>query len=74
MEGYSVEWRIFLAAARCPDIHGRPTGFGTESIRHFVDCVLGDQEPMVTAQDGLKATQVVCAIEQAAKKSKPVDL
>jgi len=74
LQRYTKDEASYPDVAVCPDIHGKPTGFGTESIRHFVDCVLYDQEPMVTAQDGLKVTQVVCAIEQSARKGKAVEM
>jgi len=74
LQRYSKDEASYPDVAVCPDIHGKPTGFGTESIRHFVDCVLNDQEPMVTAEQGLKVTKVVCAIEQSAKKGKAVEV
>lgn len=57
-----------------PTIHGRPMGFAIESIRHFVDCVINDKEPMVTGADGLAATRIISAIRESSKKGEPVEI
>jgi predicted dehydrogenase len=57
-----------------PNIHGKPMGFAIESIRHFVDCVVNDKEPMVTGKDGLAATKIISAIQRSSREGKPVDL
>jgi len=57
-----------------PTIHGRPMGFAIESIRHFVDCVINDKEPMVTGEDGLAATRIIAAMQESSKKGEPVNL
>lgn len=57
-----------------PTIHGKPTGFATESIRHFIDCVVDGKEPMVGAQEGLAVTKAIVAIEQSAKTGEPVSV
>jgi len=55
-------------------VPGRPMGFTIESIRHFVDCVVNDKEPMVTGEDGLAATRIISAIQESSKKGEPVSL
>lgn len=57
-----------------PTIHGRPMGFAIESIRHFVDCVINDKEPMVSGADGLAATRIISAIRESSKKGEPVEI
>ncbi|MBD3183945.1 gfo/Idh/MocA family oxidoreductase [Candidatus Poribacteria bacterium] len=57
-----------------PSIHGKPTGFAIESIRHFIDCVVNDKEPMVNGKDGLEATRIISAIQESSKKGEPVYL
>ena len=57
-----------------PTIHGRPMGFAIESIKHFVDCVINDKEPMVTGKDGLAATRIIAAMQESSKKGEPVNL
>jgi len=57
-----------------PTIHGKSMGFGIESIRHFVDCVVKDEEPMTTGADGLAVTRIICAIQESSKKGEPVSL
>ena len=66
--------------ASYPDVLGNPTvydrhiGFTIESIRHFVDCVVNDREPMVTGEDGLEATRIVSAIRESSRTGEPVNL
>jgi len=57
-----------------PTIHGKPMGFGIESIRHFVDCVVNDKEPMTTGEDGLAVTRIITAIQESSRKGEPVEL
>ena len=56
------------------DIRGHQTGFASESIRHFADCIIHNRKPFVTGEDGLAATRVICAMDESADKGKPVDL
>ncbi len=60
--------------AGAPDRYGKPVGFAVAAIEHFIDCVAGGGEPMVTGEDGLRATLAVAAIEESAKTRRPVDL
>ena len=57
-----------------PAIYGRQQGFAAESIRHFVDCVRHDLQPIVTGNDGLEVTRVICAIEESVRTRQPVEL
>ena len=57
-----------------PTIHGKHMGFALESIRHFVDCVLNDKEPIITGADGLAATRIITAMQESSKKGEPVYL
>lgn len=61
---------VFVA----PTIHGRSTGAAIQSIEYFVDCVADRKQPSVTGEDGLRATQVLVAIERSAQERGPVDL
>ncbi len=56
------------------DIDGEPRGFVFDAISHFVNCLLRDEEPMITAYDGLMATKALAAMVEAAEKGEPVDL
>jgi len=57
-----------------PTIYGQQQGFAAESIRHFIDCVRGNREPIVTGRDGLEVTKVICAIEDSVRTQQPVEL
>jgi len=57
-----------------PTVHGKIVGLATESIKHFVDCIWNDQEPLVTGVDGLRATEIIIAVEESAKNNKPVNV
>ena len=49
-------------------------GFGIESIKHFVDCVINDREPMVSGEDGLATTKIISAIIESSRNGEPVGL
>ncbi len=55
-----------------PVIHQRVVGFGTESIRHFIDSVSRGAQPIVSGVDGLRVTEVILAAEQSAATDLPV--
>ncbi len=60
--------------AVCLNIHGKPGGFGVESILHFVDCVVHGKQPVVTPEDGVRNTAVLVAIHQSAQTGQPVEV
>ena len=43
-------------------------------VKHFVDVILGDAEPICTGRDGLKTMQVVDAIIESARSGRPVNV
>jgi len=55
-----------------PILHGRLTGFATEAISHFVECVVSNKTPMVTGDDGIQNTKTVLAMIESAKRAKSV--
>lgn len=55
-------------------LHGEPAGTIYEAVKHFVNCVLEDRPTVVTAQDGVAVTRIVCAIVESAEKGQPVEL
>ncbi len=55
-----------------PRVYGRMKGFATESIRHFVDCLVEGSTPMVGYEDGREVTRIILAIEQSARSRRPV--
>ncbi|HOX39349.1 MAG TPA: Gfo/Idh/MocA family oxidoreductase [Candidatus Brocadiia bacterium] len=57
-----------------PGVHGRPTGFAYDSIRYFADCVIEDRQPMCTAADGAKVTEIILAIQKSADTGRTVEL
>jgi predicted dehydrogenase len=57
-----------------PIIHGKQSGFAAESIRHFADCIIHAKEPLVSGDDGLEVTRVICAAQESAKTGLPVTL
>ena len=54
------------------EVFGREYGLTLESIRHFVDCVVDDEVPLVTANDGLVNTRTLVAAEESARTGVPV--
>jgi predicted dehydrogenase len=57
-----------------PTVHGKIIGLATESIRHFIDCIWNDSQPIVTGIDGLRATEIILAVEESARTNKPVSV
>ena len=57
-----------------PTVHGKILGLATESIRHFIDCIWQDKSPLVTGLDGLRATEIILAVEESARTHKPVNV
>ncbi len=43
------------------------SGYTYAAARHFVDCALEGRPPLVTAEDGLALTRILCAIVQSAE-------
>jgi predicted dehydrogenase len=57
-----------------PRIHGRPTGFAAESIRHFAECITSGSEPMVDGLDGLAVTRLLLLMEESAKRGSAIEV
>lgn len=74
IEKYTEEGNGFPDVLGIVDINGKPTGFCTASIEHFIDCVVHGVDPAATGEDGLEATRIVCAMEISSSTGQPVDL
>jgi len=72
LQKYTATSGKYLDVLVKPEIHGRSVGFGTESIRHFIDCVANDREPLADVRAGVEATRVLLAIERAAREGRGV--
>jgi predicted dehydrogenase len=57
-----------------PAVFNRYRGFALESIKYFADCVINNVEPMITGQDGLVNTAIICAALKSAQCGQPVVL
>jgi predicted dehydrogenase len=57
-----------------PAAPGRIGGFVYEAIARFVDAVVADAPLLATAEDGLAATQILTAIEEAARTGATVSV
>ena len=56
------------------DAFGVPEGFVVMPIYHFVDCVLDGKPPVVTAEDGLAATQIIEAMVRSIEEQRTVSV
>ncbi len=56
------------------DSHGIPRGLATESIRHFVRCLLTGGEPLVSLDEAVHNTEILAAIHESAEQGQPVEL
>ena len=54
------------------DQYGEPGGFYLEGIRHFVDCLVNDRDPVITGEDGLAVTRTITAIRESIVSGGPV--
>ena len=57
-----------------PDVHGVPSGALASELKHFLDCIKNDSEPVVTAQDGYEALRLSLAMEASADQRQVVRL
>ena len=73
-EIYTTEGVKYADMLGAPQVHGKYTGFMLESLRHFADCVCYDQTPLVSGEDGLEVTRVLCAIEESARTGLPIEI
>lgn len=74
IEKYTKDGSGFPDVLGVVDINGRPTGFCTASIEHFIACIVHGSDPVATGEDGLEATRVIVAMEQSAGTGQPVNL
>ena len=51
---------------------GKVAGAFRQCLESFVDCIIDDTEPHVTAHDGRQVTAVLCAIDQATRTGQTV--
>jgi len=56
------------------DAFGVPEGFVVMPIYHFVDCLLDGKPPVVTADDGLAATQIIEAMVRSIEECRTVEV
>jgi predicted dehydrogenase len=73
-EMYTEEGRRRFDYLTQLDIRGFRFGFTLQSIQYFADCVINDEEPFITLDDGLANTRILCAVEESARTRKPVHL
>ena len=74
LQKYSPSMVAYPDVLVAPRIHGKQMGFAAESIRHFADCVMQDRQPLVSGEDGLAVTRIICAAEESARTGEPVTL
>ena len=56
------------------EVHGKMEGWQLMPITHFVDVLLAGDAPMVTLEDGLHNTAIICAVEQSIESGKTVEV
>jgi len=64
----------FPDALHWPECHGRIEGDLKRELEHFIRCVRSEEQPLITAKDGLESLRVALAIIESAEKGKPVHL
>jgi len=74
VEKYTADEAVYPDVLVMPSVRDKPTGFAFDSIRYFADCIIGDQEPICTAEEGARVTDAILAIQQSAQTGKTVEL
>ena len=74
VQKYTKDQATYPNMLTLTEVQGRKQGFVVESIRHFVDCLVEDADPLVGVEDGLINTEVLVAAERSAETGKPVEL
>ncbi|HLF34372.1 MAG TPA: Gfo/Idh/MocA family oxidoreductase [Cyclobacteriaceae bacterium] len=74
IEKYTQQGPGFPDVTGVVEFNGRLSGFCVAAIEHFIDCIVNDKDPSVTAEDGLAATKVIAAMEESARSGMPVQL
>lgn len=57
-----------------PTIHGEIDGALRRETWHFIDCLRGKADPMITGADGLAALRIALAVEESARTGQAVRL
>lgn len=57
-----------------PSFHGKLRGIFAEELEHFIECVMGQKEPLVTAEDAIEALRISLAMEKSARTGMPVSV
>jgi len=70
VKAYSAQgrrWRTF-------DISGEPNDMYVHEMKHFIRCVQGKEEPLVSGEEGKRTLEIALAAKQSAKTGKIVRL
>jgi UDP-N-acetylglucosamine 3-dehydrogenase len=57
-----------------PAMHGKLVGAAKLEVEHFYECILKDQQPLVTGEDGRRSLEVLVAAERSIAEGKIVYL
>lgn len=57
-----------------PSMHGKLVGAAKLEIEHFFECILEDQQPLVSGEDGYRSIEVMLAAEQSIKEDRIIPL
>ncbi len=57
-----------------PTVHGRLSGALEREFSHFVRCLLREETPLVTGEDGLAAVRIALAVEESARTGMRIQL
>ncbi len=71
--GFAVDGSAAAVGSRHTGVHEGNYGFPQE-MEHFVDCVLNDNQPLVTGEDGRTVTEIIFAAYESAGTGKRVEL
>jgi predicted dehydrogenase len=68
------ERELWPETALWPTVNGRVTGAIEREVSHFIRCLLGEESPIVTGDDGLTAVRIALAVEESARTGQAITL
>lgn len=55
-------------------MHGKSVGCLKNEVQHYFECVLQDEQPLVSGEDGKRAMEVMLAAERSITEGQPISL
>jgi predicted dehydrogenase len=57
-----------------PSVRGKLRGIYAEELEHFIECIMAEKEPLVSAEDAIEALRISLAMEESTRTGMPVSV